>query len=312
MSFSNNYGLNPDYNYYEFSFDSSEATRSYNEGVATTDHPVFFLSAKQELTNIAAVKILEVQVPYSYYVFTAPAGGPGNGFIQYSDPLGNASFNLTGSFTQAQLLVELKSKLDAAHVALGGNPNAFTVSYLDTSGKFTFLGFDGGPLVFTLTFPAGTSADLLGFTQGSHTADLSGSLIAPNVAIITGPNYLYLNSRTLGPLVNLYLSSSGSDIGGNAGPQVAKIPVNVEPFGVIYWQDPDPQKWFDIENLSQLQQIDFYFSTGTSPLVTKFNGLSFSIKFGILLNKANRSKPEPASEVQFKRPRGFFDTAAGF
>lgn len=289
-NYSNNYGLNPDYNYYEFSLDSNQAQRAYNTSYSKQDWPVFFLGGKRDLTNVAAIKILEVQIPFSYYVFTGST-------IVYTDPLGTTNFYLLGNFTAAQLITKLKTELDAAHVALGGAANAFTVILNPQLNKLNILGFDAGPFVFSLTLSA-TDAEALGYNTGLNTSDLSGSLQGPKSILVSGPNYLYLNSNMLGSLVNLYLPSTESNTGGNAGPQIAKIPVNVEPTGVIYWQDPDPQKWFDIENLSQLQQTDFYLSLGTQTNVLRLEGLSFSIKFGVLLNKETQNQNQRSSTVQ--------------
>ena len=75
--------------------------------------------------------------------------------------------------------------------------------------------------------------------------------------------------------------------GGYAGPQMAKIPVNVGSGSVIFWQDPDPQKWFDVENLPILNQLDFYLTLGntTTQIPLQLNGLSFSLKLGVLQNQ---------------------------
>lgn len=289
-NYSNNYGLNPDYTYYEFSFDSTQAQRSYNNSYSKEDWPIFYLGGKRDLTNVAAIKILEVQIPFSYYVFSGQT-------ITYTDPLGTKTFYLLGNYTSAQLLTKLKTELDAAHVSLGGNANAFTVILNPQLNKLNILAFDGGPFVFSLTLSV-TDAEALGYNPGLNTADIAGALLAPKSVSITGPNYLYLNSNTLGSLVNLYLPSTESNTGGNAGPQIAKIPVNVEPTGIIYWQDPDPQKWFDVENLSQLQQTDFYLTLGIHSEVLRLQGLPFSLKFGVLLNKETQNQSQRTSTVQ--------------
>ena len=54
------------YRYIEFEFDSLDAQTSINATVASTDWPLFRLP--RPLSNIAAMKILEVQIPFSYYV----------------------------------------------------------------------------------------------------------------------------------------------------------------------------------------------------------------------------------------------------
>jgi hypothetical protein len=64
-----NYGLNDSLRYYEFELDSLDTTTSGKDGAASTDWPVFLLGGKMPLSNIAAVKILECQIPFSWYVF---------------------------------------------------------------------------------------------------------------------------------------------------------------------------------------------------------------------------------------------------
>ena len=64
-------------------------------------------------------------------------------------------------------------------------------------------------------------------------------MISPNVIQATGPNYIYVNSSKVGQITNLYLPQGATNLGGgNAGPQMAKIPVMVQPGGITYWQDP--------------------------------------------------------------------------
>jgi hypothetical protein len=65
---------------------------------------------------------------------------------------------------------------------------------------------------------------------------------------------------------------------------MAKIPVNANTNGVIIWQDPDPQKWFKYDQLQTMNGFDFYLSLGntTSQLPLQLNGLSFSLKLGVL------------------------------
>lgn len=82
---------------------------------------------------------------------------------------------------------------------------------------------------------------------------------------------------------------------------MAKIPVDVQPGGIIYWKDPgeiffflisDPQKWFDLENLPNLMQIDFFLTLGNTigQLPLKLNGQAFSLKMGVLENRLDRGE----------------------
>ena len=290
----NNYGLNDSLKYYEYELDSLDATCANTDGVAKTDWPMFLLGGKVPLTNIAAFKILEVQIPFSWYVFNTQnttsnanntqwtlveTGGAQSGISLYPQiAIGNysggaalatalqAALNTVSSFYTVVFNVQLQ-KLVFSTTKVGVTSFTFGFGATTNSGNFNprlYIGFPGG-----ITTSSGTS------------------MVSPNVVLISGPNYLYLNSNTLGPLANLYLPQGAFNLGGgNAGPQVAKIPVSISSGNVLFWQDPDPQKWFDVENLPLLNQIDFYLTLGNtttqSPL--QLNGLSFSIKLAVLTN----------------------------
>jgi hypothetical protein len=285
-AYSNNYGLNNSYEYYEYVFDSSTAQRSFDRLNTKENWPMFFIGGKQPLTNVAAVKVLEVQIPASYYVVTD------NGTFTYTDNLGTIVMPQAispGLYTSATLATKLQQSLNAAHVTLGGNPLAFTVTYQTNTLKFFISGVDTvtGPFQYSLTWGPGTAHDVVGMKEGTTQSDPVGALLTYALNI-TGPPYLYLNSQTIGTLVDLFLPK---DVGvsGNAGPQIAKIPVTTNPGGTIYWQDPDPQKWFNVENLISLQQIDFYLTLGTSTKILDLNGLPFSLKLGVLLSSTAKS-----------------------
>jgi hypothetical protein len=291
------YGLNNNLRYYEFELDSLDSNYSNGSGVAATDWPVFLIGGKTPLRNIAAIKILEVQIPFSWYVFCSEnvtgsntpsspqwqlveTGGAQSGVIQY--PI-IAVGNYSGGAALATAL----------QAALNGVSSSYTVSYSSVTQKMTFTTTKSGVTSFTFTFGLSTNAGnknprlYIGFPGGT-TSSSGTTLVSPNVVLISGPNYLYVNSAKIGQLTNVYLPQNATNLGGgNGGPQMAKIPVNVISSNVIYWQDPDPEKWFDLDNLDTLSQIDFYLTLGntTSQLPLQLNGLSFSIKLGVLTNE---------------------------
>jgi len=94
---------------------------------------------------------------------------------------------------------------------------------------------------------------------------------------------------------------------GQIGPQIAKIPVNTNPGGIIYWQNPDPEKWFNLENSNNINNIDFYCTLGNEPTKIDFNGVSFSFTLGILFNRQNDTqimRGLTSENRVFKRVRG--------
>jgi hypothetical protein len=150
------------------------------------------------------------------------------------------------------------------------------------------------PLLNSFSFTFGTVTNsgnrnarlYIGF-PGGITSSSGLTLISPNVILISGPNYVYVNSNALGNLTNMYLPQGAVNLGGgNSGPQMAKIPISCNSGEISYWQDPDPQKWFDVENLNILNQVDFYLSLGntTGQIPLKLNGVSFSLKLAVLVN----------------------------
>jgi len=185
-----------------------------------------------------------------------------------------------GNYTKDSILPVLKSVIESAL------PGTVTVTYNALLLKLVFA--STASLYFR--FPA----DLLvsprawiGFNSGVVGFTGAGSLTAPNVALLSGPNYLYINSTQFGQLTHNYLPTGFSPVNGNTGPQIAKVPVNCDSGEIIYYTDPDPTKYFDIGDSNSIQKIDFYLSAGTSEGVLDLNGLSFSLKLALLLEKMN-------------------------
>lgn len=302
----NNYGLNDSLKYYEFQLDSLDATSANSEGVASTDWPRFLLGGKQPLSNIAAFKIIEVQIPFSWYVFNTqntsfngdPGGTPNPGSQWTLVETGGASSGVslypviaTGNYNGGSTLATaLQNSLNAVS-------SLYTVTFVSQTQKFTFTTTKAGVTSFRFTFGLPTNSGnknprfYMGF-PGGVTSSSGTTMVSPNAVLISGPNYLYVNSAAIGQLTNLYLPQGAVNLGGgNAGPQMAKIPVNVSSGNVIFWQDPDPQKWFDVENLPILNQVDFYLTLGntTTQIPLQLNGLSFSLKLAVLTNTMNHN-----------------------
>jgi hypothetical protein len=268
-------------------------------GVSATDWPVFLLGGKTPLTNVAAVKIIEAQIPFSYYVFNERNTAQNSNGTQWtlvetggvSDGVSLYPKLAIGNYAGGSALAT------ALQAALNGVSSLYVVTYSSQTQLLTFTTTKAGVTSFTFGFGAPTNAGnynprlYIGF-PGGITASTGTTLVSPNVVLISGPNYIYVNSSQFGQLTNLYLPQGAVNLGGgNAGPQMAKIPVNVTSGNVVFWQDPDPQKWFDIENLPLLNQIDFYLTLGntTTQIPLELNGLSFSLKFGVLTNEFNHN-----------------------
>ena len=335
-------GISNDLQYVEFELDSLDNSGSNNAAASGTDWPKFLIGGKRPLTDIAGVKIIEAQIPFSYYVFNADnvgCGGVAYGSDTYSaTPYTTAYFQLYenggmggvegyayvpfqyyGNFTSTQMLVQLANALTSASAA---SLNSLTYRCgFDTTTQQFWVNNGSTSVVFVFIFGTVTNSGnlnprlWLGFAPGQINSAFNGPypgdsaasgtalIVAPNAASLTGPNYLYVNSLKLGQLCNLYLPKGAVNLGGgNAGPQIAKIPVNVQPGGVVFWSDPDPFKYFNLETLDSLTEVDFYLTLGntTTQVPLKLNGVGFSLKLALLL-KGDTASDSSTSTAQGSR-----------
>lgn len=291
-------GLDGNLRYYEFEIDSAAADYGMTANSAVRDWPLFKLGGKKPLENIAGIKILEAEIPFSWYIFNSI----NNTFVLTET--GQAPVNVTipiGNYTVGQMTTLL------GQILTNASPSTFvyTVTFDSTIQKFIYANGAGVTTPFAFTFGVeGDSGDsnprnFLGFPSGTTVSQffdpvgppIGNYLVSPRVLSITGPNYLYVNSFKMGNLTDLYVPLTADTLTrGNAGPQMAKVPVNVQPGGTIYWQDPSPSMFFDLENLNSLTEIDFFLSLGNSSQVPlQLNGQSFSLKLGILVNEFTNS-----------------------
>lgn len=290
MTIGTNYGINDEYTYYEFSLDSLDAKTSRNSSNTSLNWPEFQIESVQD---VVAMKVIEADIPFSYYVFNQY----NNTFI-LGEHLGAIhTYSLVtidpGNYNGTTIIAPLQSALNAASPNVGAVPGGwnYIVSYSAAQGKFAIIA-TAAPVGGTFSFVFGGTENegntnprlWLGFTPGETFSSASASMIAPNVAMIEGPNYLYLNS-SLGNEVDLWLPDNAQLLP-NKGTQLATIPVNVNKFAIINWQDPDPQKWFSVD-IQNFCNIDFYVTMGNDPRKLDFNGQPFHIKLGLL--KQNKS-----------------------
>lgn len=286
------------YRYYEISVDGLYADSSYKDDAAKIDWPVFQLS--NSLQQIAYMKLLEAEIPYSFYPFNTS-----NNTFNFSDTGGSYVATIpAGQYTITTLAAALSASLNAL-TTLAPPGAVYSTSFNNQTQKLEITSQAGD---FSFTF--GTSADkgdtnprlLLGFNAGASNS-FNKVLIGNNVASITGPNYLYVNSASLGPLFNMYATSSEPSSEGGLGPHLAKIPINSNPGGLITWKDPCPQQWFDMENLNILQRFDFFLTLGGTqtekPL--KMNGQPFSLKFGVLVVDGSLDSSERLNAKRVRR-----------
>ena len=280
--------------YIEVEIDSTLATIS-NSSASAKDTPL--INIGRTLTNIVGAKILEVNIPFSYYVisdrFSAINGVLENRLGLVWSGAGNETIDIPpGNYTGTSLAAVIQTGLQAVVGSFFGDPfnppATASCTFNTASGKFTMT-INQNPVGLTpvnaeaLAFTYSTELGIiLGFTGTTinwtpQTLSAVYTVSSINIANVTGPNNLYVNSVTLGNICKAYLPQS-SLVTGETNPQMAMVPVNVNPGGIIWWQDPAPQEVFDTKNLFSLSQMDLYITAGTDPRPLLFNGLGFQIK----------------------------------
>lgn len=301
-----NFGLNDNYEYKEFALDSLDADGPFISSAASTDWPRYSVAADGPLENVAAIKVLEAEISFSWDVFnsenntftiTETVGGPKTITI----PVGN----YTGG--------AIATALTTAFVTAGTSAT-YTVTYSGLRNRLVFTSSTNNSFYFS--FGAGYNIPgvqpnsgnknprlYIGFPPGDTLSSSVGGvqvITSPNSLLLSGPNYLYLNSTKLGADMDVFLPTGAFNLGGGkAGPQIAKIPVDCNANNLITWKDPDPQKWFKFKSLQSITNFDFYLTLGntTSQVPLQLNGLGFSLKLGILKTVlTNSSKVLPTAQ----------------
>lgn len=233
------------------------------------------------LTNIVYMKVLEASIPFTYYTVNTD-----NNAATLVDTGGTFFFTLTpGTYSVASMITELTARLNASGtgftyvVTHNANTLAFTISNGSAVAANTFS--------ITFSTPGirkDTLGNVLGFGVGARPSAFNGAtnVLIGTVAELTGSNFLYINSNTVGNETNLFLPR-GSTQFGNGGPQMAMMSANGD-FGQDHlYTDPCPELWFDMAGIESLTKIDLFISDGGTQQITRFNGQGFSVKLGILL-----------------------------
>ncbi len=312
-----NFGLNDSLSYNELVLDSTTCLNSFQSTSSSSDWPLFNID---QIPDVAAIKVLEVQLPFSFYVITEL----NNTFYLRENGETNTAWSKvimqTGNYTIDLLKISLQDSLISASL----NGKSYTVDYsqdvmklkitsssssnsFSLSMKSTTLpelvydsvistetrrakGFGFNPYRTSTTQEINNPGLWFGFESSATYTSTTGAnpfLVSPNVFNVSGPDYVYVCSRSLGPFFKLYLPDQQG--GGSDGPQIAKIPVLVNTGDIIFWQDPDPQKYFACTTLAN--SFDIYCSLGANSefVPLEFNGLGFSIKLGILTSDTTHS-----------------------
>jgi hypothetical protein len=258
------------------SWDSSATGLNTFEGTNSPTNQIQFSSPQFYFNTrklvVAGMKVLSAEIPFVFDTVTTR----NNTFVFTLAGVPTTITIPQGTYTGTSLATQLQTLIQAV------SPG-FLVTWSATTLRFTFT-FSGGAFTWGFIFPVGrlSAYSIMGFLPNTTTTLFNnGSIVSPTVASVTGPYYLYLNSRTLGSLINFNLPD-GAAVG--SGPELCRIPINTNYGGVILYTDPDPEKYFDFFIGNQITSFDFYLTAGSDqyqkPLDMK--GVSWSIKLGLL------------------------------
>jgi len=233
--------------------------------------PKFYWTFKNP--EIVGFKVVSVEIPnvYDYYSTV------NNTFIYTISGVPTTITLTPGLRDEVAIAADLEATMSAITPGL-------TVQWEITSGLYFFTQTIS-LANWSLTFPnRNTLYNILGFVPGSVNSVAGGifSSIGSTIRASLKPNYITLNSRTLGPLINYNLTEDAQQAGG--GPQIFKIPTNS--FQTVhYYNNPNTEKFFDFKG--ELNQFDLYLTPPAElyqiPLDMK--GTSWSVTFGLLARR---------------------------
>lgn len=278
---SGDYGLNNTFEYVELcldSWDSSSAGNSYFENSTAPINqiqyswPEYYFTSRK--LNVAGFKVLQAEIPFVFDVIT-----PANNSFTYTVSAVNYTITIpVGTYTGTQLASQLQTLFQVV-------TPLFLVTWNSQLLKFVFTQPTAIP--WSLTFVSKQTAySPLGFLPGTTVNAVTGinsQIISAIVGQVTGPYYLYVNSRKIGSLVNFNLPDASLDKG--AGTEICRIPIDVQYGSVIFYKDPDSNHYFDLFAAGQFDNWDFYLTLGSDqyqkPIDMK--GSPWSLKLGLLV-----------------------------
>lgn len=280
--------------YIEVYLDSYDCSSSFSPAHTSLNWPKFLLNNRQ-LDNITSVKVLECSIPNTNYLFFDNEYK----YIyvdEYSS--GSASgFEIPeGSYTATNLASTISSAINSC-----GLSKTYTVTVSETTGKLVITSNTTVPLDhFKLYSYSQKTAKILGLTYNglgiSNGISSTLYISSANLAVLTGTNvvditggsqFYYINSQLLGSLIDVQLPSNG--VYGSSGVnnrQIAKVPIQGNTWDITFWQEPCPDRWFQVGNINLNNGLDLYISNSqeiNTPL--NFNGMTFSIKLGLQRKK---------------------------
>jgi len=283
--------LNQTFEYVELALDSWDSTTgggTYFENSTSAVNQIQYSWPQYYFTRdnytVAGMKVISAEIPFVFDTVTSA----NNTFVINISGTPTTITIPVGTYTGTSLAAQLQVLLAA--VSAG-----FVVTWSATTLRFTFT--MSAAVSWSLNFSSRRTAySLLGFLPDSITSatGAGSSIVSPTAATPTGPYYLYLNSRAIGSLVAFKLPDGAAPA---SGPELCRLPINANFGEVIFYNDPDPEKYFDFFVGQQLGNFDLYLTLGSDqyqkPLDMK--GVAWSVKLGLLVYR-------DASPTVAKRP----------
>ena len=276
---------------------------------------VFDIDIPVEYKNVVSLRLSDIEIPASYYVFTSK-----NQNISLTVQLGGEQRIVTiseGTYAPIQLAYELTAQLNHAFSQIA--PNLFQVYYSSTSMKFTFLHPNTFTLLFTISgntmysqYTQWGLGSYLGFCKQDYVSTPNDyhsygdglsilgmyTVEAPFTASVFGDSYLYMeldyyNSMDeLSPYTERSNSMFNAKQNGNHNASFAKIPtlalanqkqyVSKESFlSNIFFSDPP------LERIQKLK-VKFRYHDGRP---VDFGNTNFSFTIEVTMLRPDAVKP---------------------
>lgn len=256
--------------YIELFLNSQIATRS--GGLDTSpfpnlNNPLFTIG--RQLQNVQTIKIMEVEIPNSFYVISDALGPimPAH----FGPPPDPATNNYTQHQNSIVFITQGTKRTLTATIPPGtysGPGLALVIQNSLALGDYTFLGaltpssppsvnFNQNNGSFTFTFSSTTNIQQLYMQTSANTTvqpmnitigfpqNITHGIYASNAytfqgnfALTSGPLELYICSNQLANTMRAYLPFGPLGTSGQSNPQICQLPNNANFGQLITWQDP--------------------------------------------------------------------------
>lgn len=267
-------GVNDVYQYREIHLDSIR--RDHGTG----NNPQWII--QPSIHDVIGVKLISAHIPFSYYVIN----NRNNTFqIRLHSNLPNPlTVSITpGNYTTATII-------DALTLGMPEDRQGFEWSLNPAKDRLILhnTAQSGFSVIFEDVTDNTDQRDIgedtprlyLGFGPGV-TSTAGDSLVGSYPLNLTGPHYLYVNSPLVNRL-NHHITTNGTSSANHA--VIAKVPVTVNPGGIIEYTDPSPGYFFDLNN-GQLQDLSFSLTLGHSTHEVDLNGLHWTVTLAVLTHR---------------------------